>query len=271
MLKRNAFRAYICVGGGFVKWFIVSEKKLISVFCSAVLMISVSAMTLYGIAAIQTGTGQQTYPIRCVQTQEKKIALTFDADSDDLETRRLIEVLNRYNIKSTFFLVGAWARKYPESVKALADAGHEIGNHSNTHLHMNNLSQERISAQIADCNSRIQSVTGVSPVLFRPPYGEADSRLVAAVQSHHMTCIVWSVDSDDWRNLPPRQIAERVVSQVKPGSIVLLHCGARNTATALPFIISTLQSDGYSIVPVSQLIYKDHYIVTENGVQMKTD
>ena len=254
-----------------MKGIVLSEKRLVSLFCCAVLLAAAAALALHGVLAAVTSAEACPYPIRCVQTQEKKIALTFDADTDNLETQKLIGILRRYHVKATFFAVGAWVGKYPDSLQALAAAGHEIGNHSNTHPHMTGLSRADMTAQMAECSRRIEAAAGVWPEFFRAPYGDTGPDVAAAAQSLGMVSVEWSVDSFDWRNLPPGQIARRVIDQARPGSIVLLHCGAKNTATALPEILETLQSEGYRIVPVSQLLYRDRFTVTESGVQMRTD
>ena len=123
--------------------------------------------------------------------------------------------------------------------------------------------------QINECNNKIKKITGVSPILFRPPYGDYNNSLVEAVKSSNMYCIQWDVDSLDWKNPAPKDMIARVTSKVKPGSIVLFHNGAKNTPEALPKIIETLQSQGYQIVPVSQLIYKDGYKIDNAGMQIK--
>ena len=111
------------------------------------------------------------------------------------DTQTLIDILGKYNIKVTFFVVGEWVDKYPESVKALADAGHEIMNHSNDHAHFNSLSAEEIAADINTCNDKIQAVTGVRPTLFRPPYGEYDDHVISAVRGMGMEPIQWDVEA----------------------------------------------------------------------------
>lgn len=165
-------------------------------------------------------------------------------------------------------MVGAWVDKYPESVKALAKAGHEVCNHSNTHPHMPKLSQGEMTEQITECSRKIQSITGTAPLLFRPPYGDYNNAVIHTVNGLKMVPIQWNVDSLDWKNPSPQQIEKRVLSQVKPGSIVLFHNGAKNTPAALPSILQTLQAQGYKIVPVSQLVYKSNYTIDVAGMQI---
>ncbi len=252
-----------------MKFLILTRQRLLTGLCCFVAGVLAVFITLQGVTAITASEMKQLNPICSVKTDEKKIAISFDTDWDDRETEKLIEVLRRYSVKASFFVVGAWVDKYPGSVKSIAAAGHEVCNQSNTHPHMPKLSRAEMQAQIMDCNRKIQKITGISPALFRPPYGDCSSNLVEAAQSMQMYCVMWDIDSFDWKNPTPGQIAERVTSQVKPGSIVLFHNGALNTVTALPDILGTLQTQGYSIVPVSQLIYKDHYSVDRSGMQIK--
>ena len=151
-------------------------------------------------------------------------------------------------------MVGDWVDKYPESVKALHDAGHEVMNHSNTHAHMSKLSREEIIADIEACSDKIEAVTGVRPTLIRPPYGEYNDTVISAIRSIGMEPIQWDVDSLDWKDLPASEIVQRVTGKVQPGSIVLFHNAALHTPEALPTILETLLQEGYAFVPISQLI-----------------
>ena len=144
--------------------------------------------------------------------------------------------------------------KYPESVKALHDAGHEVMNHSNTHAHMSQLSRDEIIADVNACNDKIEAVTGVRPTLIRPPYGEYDDNVITAIRSMDMEPIQWDVDSLDWKDPSAADITQRVTSKVQAGSIVLFHNAAKHTPEALPTILETLLQEGYTFVPISQLI-----------------
>ena len=243
-------------------------KKILAVLvCVLAAAVALTAAT-QGILAVQTSASKRALPIYNVKTEEKKVAISFDAAWGNEETQTLIDILAKYNVKTTFFVVGAWVDKYPDSVKALAAAGHEVCNHSNTHPHMPKLSATEMSAQVTECNNKIKSVTGVSPTLFRPPYGDYDNALVNTINGLHMYPIQWDVDSLDWKDPTPKQISDRVLQRVKPGSIVLFHNGAKNTPAALPTVLQTLQAQGYTIVPISQLIYKDNYTIDAAGMQM---
>ncbi len=252
-----------------MKILIVTKKNLTAVLFLILGSLAV-IIALQGVSAITALNAKRLNPICSVKTDEKKVAISFDNDWGDEETQRLIDILRRYSVKASFFVVGAWADKYPKSVLSIAAAGHEICNHSNTHPHMPRLTRTDMLSQITDCNSKIKKITGVGPVLFRPPYDDYSNALMEAVDSADMYCVKWSIDSLDWKNPTPRQIVEQVTTQVKPGSIILFHNGALNTATALPDVLGTLQAQGYTIVPVSQLIYKDHYTIDETGMQIKS-
>lgn len=246
----------------------VTRKKLLTVLLCMLAAVLAVVVCVRGVQAVQVSASKRLVPIYNVKTDEKKVAISFDAAWGNEETQTLIDILKEYNVKTTFFVVGAWVDKYPESVKALAAAGHEVCNHSDTHPHMPKLSQADMQKQIVSCNEKIKSVTGVSPLLFRPPYGDYSNAVVKTVGDLGMYPIQWDVDSLDWKDPTPQQIIDRVTSKVKPGSIVLFHNGAKNTPAALPTVLKTLQSQGYSIVPVSQLIFRDNYTIDAAGMQI---
>ena len=183
------------------------------------------------------------------------------------DTQQLIDILGKYGIKATFFVVGEWVDKYPESVKALHDAGHEIMNHSDSHAHFNSLSADEITADLNACNDKIEGVTGVRPTLFRCPYGEYDDHVINAVRALGMEPIQWDVDSLDWKDLSAGEITKRVTGRVQPGSIVLFHNAAKHTPAALPAIIEGLLQEGYTFVPVSQILLPGAYTIDHTGRQ----
>ena len=145
-------------------------------------------------AAVSAYATDRQLPIYCVQRDQKMLSISFDAAWGNEDTQQLIDILGKYNVKATFFVVGSWVDKYPESVKALHDAGHEVMNHSNDHAHMSQLSKEEIIADVEACNDKIEAVTGVRPTLIRPPYGEYDNNVITAIRSIGMEPIQWDVD-----------------------------------------------------------------------------
>ncbi|NLH01833.1 MAG: polysaccharide deacetylase family protein [Clostridiales bacterium] len=220
-------------------------------------------------AIVGAAATQRELPIYCVQRDNKCVSLTFDAAWGNEDTQQLIDILGKYNVKATFFVVGFWADKYPESVKALSDAGHEVMSHSDDHAHFARLSTEQIIKNLNTCNDKIEKITGVRPTLFRCPYGEYDDHVIKAANSIGMTVIQWNVDSLDWKGISADEITKRVTSKVVPGSIVLFHNAAANTPEALPGIIEALIKDGYQIVPVSELLLQGEYKIDHTGMQYK--
>ncbi len=247
----------------------INKKQIaISAICSLIVFaIFVTAVSGAGFASVSST--RKKVPIYSVgrAADDKVISISFDAAWGNEDTQQLIDILGKYNIKATFFLVGEWADKYPESVKALFDAGHEVMNHSSSHPHMSKLSKEQILKELNDCNDKIETITGVRPILFRAPYGEYNDLLLDTAESIGMYTIQWDVDSLDWKNPTSSEIAQRVISRVEPGSIVLFHNAAVNTPGALPTIIETLLSEGYTFVPISENIYKDNYQIDVAGRQ----
>ncbi len=211
---------------------------------------------------------QRDLPIYCVDKGEEKVlSISFDAAWGNEDTQQLIDILEKYQVKATFFVVGDWVDRFPESVKALSDAGHEVMNHSNSHPHMTQLSKEKIKEEINLCNDKIEKITGVRPTLHRAPYGDYNNDVVQTVRECGCFTIQWDVDSLDWKDLSAAEITKRVTSKAKPGSIVLFHNAAKHTPEALPGILEKLQGEGYCFVPISELIYTENYTIDQAGMQ----
>ena len=252
-----------------MKVFLLQRKRLTALACA------LAAAMFYVVnypAAVSAYATDRQLPIYCVQRDQKMLSISFDAAWGNEDTQQLIDILGKYNVKATFFVVGSWVDKYPESVKALHDAGHEVMNHSNDHAHMSQLSKEEIIADVEACNDKIEAVTGVRPTLIRPPYGEYDNNVITAIRSIGMEPIQWDVDSLDWKDLPASEIIQRVTSKVQPGSIVLFHNAALHTPEALPSILEKLLQEGYTFVPISQIIlpgtYGSDYTIDHTGKQI---
>lgn len=247
---------------GFTK-----RKKAFTVFTAAVLGLVICCFCL-SLQAKTAAATQRDLPIYCVKKETNLCSLTFDAAWGNEDTHQLIDILGKYNVSATFFVVGEWVDKYPESVQALHDAGHEIMNHSNDHPYFTKLSADAIKAQLKACNEKIAAITGEEPFLFRPPYGDYNDSVVSTARSCGMYCIQWDVDSLDWKDPPPSDIVARVLKRVQPGSIILFHNAAKNTPAALPQVIEGLISKGYEMVRVSELIYRDNFSIDHTGRQI---
>ncbi|MBQ3970352.1 MAG: polysaccharide deacetylase family protein [Clostridia bacterium] len=207
----------------------------------------------------------KSVPICYVGTDEKKVSISFDASWGNDKTQLILDTLEQYNIKSTFFLVGTWVRAYPDDVKKIDQAGHDIGNHSNTHPDLTTLSTAGIRSEMDICSSEIEALTGKRPILFRNPYGAYDDRVVGTALGMGMNCIQWDVDTLDWTNNSGADICGRIKKNIKNGSIILMHNGGGHTAESLPTIIQTIYDLGYEIVPISELIGDGDYTTDSTG------
>ncbi len=242
---------------------------LIGTALFAAATVLVTSLLVYVPSLAAATPAKRLLPIYCTDRQDNTVCLTFDAAWGDEDTPLLIDILGRYNIKATFFVVGKWVDRCGESVKALHDAGHEVMNHSDTHPHMPQLSAEQMKAELNACNDKIEAITGIRPTLHRAPYGDYSNDSLTAATELGMYTIQWDVDSLDWKDLPADQITQRVVSRVQSGSIVLFHNAAKHTPEALPAIIEQLQAKGYTFCTVSEMIYKENYTVNHEGRQCK--
>ena len=180
---------------------ILLRRKLLAVLACALAASAMFYVVNYP-EAVSAAASKRQLPIYCVQRDQKMVSISFDAAWGNEDTQQLIDILGQYQIKATFFVVGEWVDKYPESVKALHDAGHEIMNHSNTHAHYNSLSTDEIIADVNACNDKIEAITGVRPTLIRCPYGEYDDHVIAAIRSIGMEPIQWDVDDSQTASRP---------------------------------------------------------------------
>lgn len=208
-------------------------------------------------------------PIYSVETDEKKVALSFDGTWGADYTEKLLEILRKNNVRTTFFFAGYWLEKYPELVKKIAREGHEIGNHSYTHPHMNSLAPSEIRNEIIETHELIKALTGQESRLFRPPFGEYSNKVIEVAKECGYYTIQWSIDSLDWQNLTAAEMIDRVMSKIHNGAIILFHNNGLHTAEAIESLIPQLRSQGYRIVPISELIYKDNYYINPNTGQQR--
>ena len=245
------------------RWYMVGSAAL-------VLAAAIFYVVNYPVSVSAAASTRQL-PIYSVERTQKVCAISFDAAWGNEDTQTLIDILEKFHVKTTFFVVGDWVEKYPESVKALHNAGHEVMSHSNHHDHYNSLSADQIVADVTASNERISAVTGVTPTLIRCPYGEYDDHVIAAIRSMGMEPIQWDVDSLDWKDYDADTICQRVTSRVRQGSIVLFHNAALHTPEALPAILTCLINDGYTVVPISQLILPQPYTIDHTGRQFAAE
>lgn len=208
-------------------------------------------------------------PIYAVKTDEKKVAISFDAAWGADKTEQIMDICDDYNVKATFFLVGFWVEDYPETTQSIASRGFEIGLHSSTHPDMTTISKDKQKLEIVQNRDIIYSVTGVKAQLFRPPFGAYNDNLIANCDELGIKTIQWSVDSLDWKGLSAEKIASRVCGQIKCGSIVLFHNNSDNIINGLKMVLSFLTKNNYNVVPVGELVYETGYTINQQGIQIK--
>lgn len=206
-------------------------------------------------------------PIYSVETPEKKIALTFDATWGADQTGDILRILRENGVKCTFFLCGLWLEKYPEMVKKIAAEGHEIGNHSYTHPHLNRLTEEEIAHEILRTHELIKELTGQEARVFRPPFGEYSNKVIETAGACRYTTIIWDVDSLDWKDLTAEAMVNRILIRTQPGSIILFHNAGKHTPDAIATLIPTLKRQGYSFTTVSALLLKGETYTDHTGRQ----
>ena len=252
-----------------MKLFII-KKKTVAVI--SVLLAILIALILVITTSVSAMAEPRRTPIYCVKTDEKKVAISFDACWGADKTLEILSMLAQYDIVANYFCVSTWAEKYADKLKTLSDSGRvEVGTHSVTHSHMAKLSEKQIREELVKSADIIKNITGKQVTLFRPPYGEYNNTLVDVSFSLGMFPIQWDVDSLDWKGLKAGEMANRILSRVRNGSIILMHNDGEHTVAALPLILSGLKNKGYTLVFISDLIYKDNYTIDNTGRQIPTE
>ena len=228
-------------------------------------------VTVKANVSVSNSVNGKELPIYCVETDEPKIALSFDAAWGNEDTQKILEILKKHDVRVTFFMTGGWVESYPDDVKAILAAGHDLGNHSENHKNMSQLSDAEKKEELMSVHQKVQELTGYEMFLFRPPYGDYDNAVVNVAKDCGYFTIQWDVDSLDWKDYGVDSIIKTVTEHkhLGNGSIILCHNGAKYTAEALDTLITTLKEKGYTFVPISELVYRDKYHMNHEGRQMK--
>lgn len=254
----------------FLKNLALQAAKSAAFLLAAVALVQGIVRFLPESITVSSSVGGRELPIYCVETDKKQVALSFDAAWGNEDTRRILEILKKHNVKVTFFMTGGWVESYPEDVRAILADGHDLGNHSENHKNMSQLSDEQCQEELMKVHTKVQELTGYEMCLFRPPYGDYDNHVIKNAQKCGYYPIQWSIDSLDWKDYGVDDIVKRVVGsdKLQNGAIILMHNGAKYTADALDSVITGLQEKGYELIPISQLIYKDKYHMKADGTQV---
>lgn len=248
------------------------QKYIVTGLLILIIIILISINGHLARRAIVEASGQyrEDIPIYSVDCQDKKCSITFDCawGADDIP--EILDILDRYNAKGTFFIVGLWAEKFPDMVKLISERGHTVANHGYSHAHMAQLPESKIEEEIERCTDTLEKITGERTNLFRPPYGEYNAATIKTAKKLGYFTIQWDVDSLDWKkDMSEQDIYNRVINRVGYGSIILFHNDTKYTVKVLPSILENLTNNGYTCVSVSDLIMKENYKIRFDGKQIK--
>ena len=268
---------YISLSLEVLFMFLVFNKQKIYAYLVSIITVGILfyVASSFGVAeneeTIQTASTntEKLLPIYNVQTDEKKVAFTMNCawNADDID--QILKVLEENNTKITFFMVGDWIQKFPDAVKKIHEAGHEIASHSDTHPHVNNLSYEENIEEIEKSNEKIEAITGSKTKIYRPPYGEYNNTVIKAAKDKRYYPIQWSLDTLDYTGITGEEMWNRLKDKIEAGDIILSHNGTKHTADSLDMLIKNIKAKGLEVVTVSDLIYKEDYSIDVNGTQRK--
>jgi len=239
-------------------YWVLNGKKLKQYFVivvAAIFAVGIAYAEKQNVAVFNFDKGPAA--IYKVETDQKKLALTFDISWGEQRAEPILEVLKEKGVKkATFFLSAEWSKENPEIVKKIKEAGFEIGSHGYKHINYTRLTDEEIRDQIIRADQILQEVTGKKPTLIRTPNGDIDKRVLRIADELNYTVIQWDTDSKDWLNPGVDVIVQNVVKKAHPGDIILLHASdsSKQTHLALPQIIDNLKGKGYEFATVSELI-----------------
>lgn len=251
--------------------FVVVKMKSLIMFVAVMFTIVMLSVSVNGntAASVYFGNSFRKVPIYNVKTDEKVVAISFDAAWGADKTEKIMEILKEYDANATFFLVGFWVENYPEIAKKISENGFEIGTHSNTHPDMVKLDSDQMKLELETSIKIIENTTQVKVELFRPPYGSYNNNLIDVAESLNLKTIQWDVDSLDWKGISAVDITTRILNKVFNGSIILCHNNSDHILDALPIVLDRLNKRGYKVKCIGDIIYKDNYTINNQGTQLK--
>lgn len=209
------------------------------------------------IFAAAASAGNYDKPVRFIKTNEKVVALTFDDGPSKPYTEQILNILDKHQVKATFYLLGVAIKSHPEIVKRTMAAGHELGNHSMYHKHLKKQSTASIKKEIADVDQLIKKMGYQKEITFRSPFGQVSPSIQTAVKELGKQNILFSYLPKDWEGPKAEVIHERIMQRIRPGFIITLHDGGKRrqtTVEATEMLIQTLKKQGYRFVTVSELL-----------------
>lgn len=216
--------------------------------------IALASVFFFLSAQVMAVTGE---PIRHIKTTQKVVALTFDDGPDNPYTEQILGVLDKHNVKATFYVLGGNAKAYPDLIKKMMNKGHELGNHTMSHSMMKNKSVEKISQDIQSVDTILRNLGYQKEITFRAPFGITSDNLKIALKQLNKRMVLFTFLPQDWTKISSQQIYQNVMKEMKPGLIITLHDGGKrreNTVKATEMLINTLQQQGYQFVTISELL-----------------
>ncbi len=230
-----------------------------------------AAAVMPGSVTVSSSVNGKLLPVSSVETDKKQVALTFEAAYGNADISKILDILEKQDVHATFFLTGGWVEEYPDDVKAILAAGHDLGNAGDNHKHMPQLTAQELQEEIEQAHTKVQALTGYEMFLFRPPYGDYDNHVISSAAKCGYYSVCWDVDSLDWKDYGADSILNQVLKggNLQNGSIIRCQSGTKYTAAVLDDLIKGIREQGYEIEPVSRLIYKEKYHLNTEGRQMK--
>ena len=264
-------RMWVVKRSALIRWTIVSTLVVVLIVIGVVACTGgekepSDTVMNYEVEALASATKER--PIYSVGTQDKLVALSFDAGFEDDKTKTVLEILESEGIRSTFFLCGFWIDKHPEHVASILEKGHELGNHSETHPHMTKISADKMLEEARLVDDKLFELTDKRYTLFRAPYGEYSNEVIKTMRDAGYITIQWSIDALDWK---PERSADTIVKEcmqkLAPGAIILCHNNGYKIEEYLPRLIQEIKAQGYSFAPISELLHTGVTKIDASGVQ----
>lgn len=238
-----------------------------ALLCCALALLVFCYTVPLGNDATAVVAAKRVLPIYSVERDDRVISISFDASWGGDQTMGILDLLDEYDAKATFFLVGIWVEKYPELVKEIAARGHEIGNHSAKHPHMTKISEEKMREELRVMDDQLEALIGQRTKLFRPPYGDYNDKVVTVCRDAGYEVVQWSVDSLDWKNLGVQDLITKATRNVQPGDIVLFHNDSKYILEALPTVLKTYKEQGFTLIPVGDILLQGETTIDVQGKQ----
>lgn len=243
------------------------HRATLAALCACLLALSALYIGPLQAEATEVLAVKRVLPVYSVERADKVISVTFDASWGGDKTMAILDLLDEYDAKATFFLVGIWVDKYPELVQAIHDRGHEIGNHSDSHPYMTKISEAKMRQELDGMSDKIEALIGERPDLFRPPYGDYNNKVVTVTRDEGYEVVQWSIDSLDWKNRGVDDLVKRATANVQPGDIILFHNDSEYIVDALPTILSFYQEQGFEMIPAGDILLTGETTIDVQGKQ----